>query len=62
MRRLRKLVKDKVSPKKERPAMEEQQVLGAANMAGVGNGAVVGAPRVDNLIRVNYAYILSSYT
>ena len=28
--------------------MEEQQVLGAANMAGAGNGAAVGAPRADN--------------
>ena len=46
-RTLRRLRKDKVSPKKERPTMEEQQVLGAANMAGAGNGAAVGAPRVD---------------
>ena len=56
LRRLRKLVKDKVSPKKERPAMEEQQVLGAANMAGAGNGAVVGAPRVDNHRRTLMEY------
>ena len=47
LRKLRNLVEDKVSPKKERPNMEEQ-VLGVANMAGAGNGATIGAPRVEN--------------
>ena len=39
LRRLRNLVEEKVSPKKERPTMEETRVLGAANIAGAGNGA-----------------------
>ena len=42
LRRLHNLVEEKVSPKKERPTMEETQVLGAANIAGAGNGAAVG--------------------
>ena len=42
-RRLRNLVEVRVSPKRERPIMEETPVLGAGNMEGVGNGAVVGA-------------------
>ena len=32
LRTLRNLVEEKVSPKKERPTMEETRVLGAANM------------------------------
>ena len=32
-RRLRNLVEVRISPKKERPKMEETSVLGAANMA-----------------------------
>ena len=40
-RRLRNLVKARLE-------MEETPVLGAANMEGVGNGAVVGAARVQN--------------
>ena len=43
LRKLRNLVEEKVSPKKERPTMEETRVLGVANIAGVGNGAAVGA-------------------
>ena len=43
LRRLRNLVEEKVSPKKKRPTMEETQVLRAANIAGTGNGAAVGA-------------------
>ena len=43
LRRLRNLVKEKVSPKKESPIMEETRVLGAVNIPGAGNGAVVGA-------------------
>ena len=43
LRRLRNLVEEKVSPKKERPTMEETRVLGAANIAGAGNGAAGGA-------------------
>ena len=39
-RRLRNLVEEKVSPKKERPIMEETRVLGAA--VGVAVGAAGG--------------------
>ena len=42
LRKLRNLVEKKVSPKKERPTMEETQVLGAVNIAGAGNGAAAG--------------------
>ena len=42
LRRLCNLVEEKFSPKKERPTMEETRVLGAANIAGAGNGAAVG--------------------
>ena len=42
LRRLRNLVEEKVSPKKERPTMEETRVLGTANIVGAGNGAAVG--------------------
>ena len=38
LRRLHNLVKEKVSPKKERPTMEETRVLGAANITGASNG------------------------
>ena len=48
LRRLRNLVEEKVSPKKERPTMEETRVLGAANIAGGGNGAAIGAAGVEN--------------
>ena len=41
------MVEEKVSPKKERPIMEETQVLEAANIAGAGNGAAVGAAGVE---------------
>ena len=41
LRRLHNLVEEKVSPKKERPTMEETRVFGAANIAGAGNGAAV---------------------
>ena len=47
-RRLRNLVEARVSPKRERPDMEETPVRGAANMAEAGNGATVGAERVQN--------------
>ena len=43
LRRLRNLVEEKVSPKKERPTMEETRVFGDANITGAGNGAAVGA-------------------
>ena len=36
--RLLNLVKERVSPKRERPIMEETPIIGAANMAGAGNG------------------------
>ena len=42
LRRLRNLVEKKVSPKKERLTMDETRVLGAANIAGAGNGAIIG--------------------
>ena len=56
LRRLRNLVKDKVSPKKERPTMEETRVLGAVNNAGAGNGAAVGAEGVENPRRTLMEY------
>ena len=56
LRKLRTLVKEKVSPKKERPIMEETRVLGATNNAGAGNGAAVGAARVENLRRTLMEY------
>ena len=60
LRRLRNLVEEKVSPKKERPTMEETRVLGAANIAGAGNGAavgvVVGATGVENHRRTLMEY------
>ena len=36
--------------------MEEQPVIGAANMAGAGNGAAIGAPRVENHRRTLMEY------
>ena len=56
LRRLRNLVEEKVSPKKERPTMEETRVLGAINIAGAGNGAAIGAPRVENHRRTLMEY------
>ena len=50
------MVEDKVTPKKEKPTMEEQQDLGAANIVGAGNGAAVRAPRVDNHRRTLMEY------
>ena len=43
LRRLRNLVEKKVSPKKERPIMEETRVFGATNITGAGNRAAVGS-------------------
>ena len=56
LRRLRNLVEEKVSPKKERPNMEETRVFGVANNASAGNGAVVGAARVENPRRTLMEY------
>ena len=56
LRRLRNLVEKKVSPKKERLTMEETQVLRAANIAGAGNGATVGAAVVENRRRTLMEY------
>ena len=56
LRRLRNLVEEKVSPNKERPTMEETRVLRAANIAGAGNGAAVGAAGVENPIRTLMEY------
>ena len=60
LRRLRNLVEEKVSPKKERPSMEETQVLGAANNAGAGNEAAVRAAGVENPRRTLMEYAQSS--
>ena len=54
--RLRNLVKERVSPKRERPVMEETPVIGVADMAGAGNGAVVGETRVQNERRILMEY------
>ena len=60
LKRLRNLVEEKVSPKKERPIMEETRVLGAANIAGAGNraagGVVVGAAGGGNHRRILMKY------
>ena len=56
LRRLRNLVEEKVSPKKERPTMEETRLLGIANIAGAGNGATIGAVRVENPRRTLMEY------
>ena len=45
-RRLRNLLKARVSLKRERLVMEETPVIGSTNMAGAGNGAAVGVARV----------------
>ena len=55
-RRLRDLVEARVSPKRERLIMEETPVLGASNMEGVGNGAVVGVAGVQNNRRTLMEY------
>ena len=55
-RRLRNLVKARVSPKRERPVMEEIPVPGAANMAEAGNWATVGAASVQNEMRILMEY------
>ena len=55
-KRLRNLVEERVSPKKERPIMEETQVLGAVNMERAGNGAAVGAAGVQNNRRTLMEY------
>ena len=47
-RRLRNLVKERVSPKRERPDMEETSIRGAANIAGAGNGVTIEAAEVEN--------------
>ena len=55
-RHLRNLVEERVSPKREKPIMEEIPVIGATNMVGAGNGAAVGATRVQNNIRTLMEY------
>ena len=50
------MVKARVSPKRERPIMEETPVLGAGNMEGVGNGAAVRAAGVQNNRRTLMEY------
>ena len=55
-KRLRNLVEARVSPKRERPYMVETPILGAANMAEVGNGAIVGVVRVQNERRTLMEY------
>ena len=56
LRRLRNLVEEKVSPKKERPIMEETRVRGATNIAGAGNGAAIGATGIENPKRTLMEY------
>ena len=56
LRKLRNLLEEKVSPKKERSTMEETRVFGAANNAGAGNGAAVGAAGVENPRRTLMEY------
>ena len=56
LRRLCNLVEEKVSPKKKRPTIEETRILGAANIAGAGNGAAVGAAGVENPRRTLMKY------
>ena len=56
LRRLRNLVEEKVSPKKERSIMEETRVLVIANIAGAGNRAAVEAAGVENLMRTLMEY------
>ena len=58
--RLRNLVKERVSPKRERPVMEETPVIGVADMAGAGNGASVGAVGVENNRRTLMKYVQPS--
>ena len=60
LRRLRNLVEEKVSPKKERPTMEETRVLGATNIAGAGNGAAIGVAGVENPRRTLMEYVQPS--
>ena len=55
-RRLRNLVEVRISPKRKRPIMDEAPVLEAANMAKAGNGAAVGAARVQNERRTLMEY------
>ena len=55
-RRLRNLVEERVSLKRERPIMDETPVLGAANMEGAGNGPAVGAAGVQNNRRTLMEY------
>ena len=54
------MVEEKVSPKKERAIMKKTRVLGAANIAGAGNGAAggaaVGAAGVENPRRTLMEY------
>ena len=55
-RRLRNLVKERVSSKRERPIMEETPVLRVGNMEGIGNGAAVGAAGIQNNRRTLMEY------
>ena len=55
-RRLRNLVEERVSPKRERPEIEETPIRGAANIAGTSNGAVVGAIGAKNPRRTLMEY------
>ena len=55
-RRLRNMGETRVSPKKDRPEIEETPILGVANMEGAGNGAAVGAAGVQNNRRTLMEY------
>ena len=55
-RRLRNLIEERVSPKREKPEMEETPVRGAANIASAGNVAAVGVVGVENPRRTLMEY------
>ena len=55
-RRLRNLIEARVSPKIERPIMEETPVIRAANMAGASNGVAVGVVGIQNERRTLMEY------
>ena len=50
------MVEERVSPKRERPEMDETPFRGAANIAGASNGAAVGAAGVENPRRTLMEY------
>ena len=55
-RKLCNLVEARVSPKRDRPVMEEIPVIGAVNIEGASNRAAVGAVGVQNNRRTLIEY------